>query len=338
MRWSSAEGRQDLVARMFYAMPRAWNFYNTPEGPRAIDEMLSADLPQELRGGVLAILAWIAVPMSGGLNTMEQADEAIRLLGDEPSWGLWWALMARSQRVGIEAISTQNADRAEEALADAERCILVGQALSPSFEPTARWVLGNVLMMFLRHSEAAWAYGRSAQRELELAPDPSWARPGLSLATEGLNAARHILADAWPLELESVRRAALDRLRAARTRSLAFLLVLAESERFTEARAALRASVGELRSVSDALQIRVLFVYSGVFAAIQRDAERAARLLAAAMQPGVIVSAPGYALYRHWVPRVRETLGPERARQLRDEGRAMSLDQALAYALEDPDG
>lgn len=34
------------------------------------------------------------------------------------------------------------------------------------------------------------------------------------------------------------------------------------------------------------------------------------------------------------LPEVRAELDPERARQLRDEGRAMSLDEALAYALE----
>jgi hypothetical protein len=38
--------------------------------------------------------------------------------------------------------------------------------------------------------------------------------------------------------------------------------------------------------------------------------------------------------YRHYLPIVRAVLGPEEGRRARDEGRAMTPDDALAYALE----
>jgi hypothetical protein len=38
--------------------------------------------------------------------------------------------------------------------------------------------------------------------------------------------------------------------------------------------------------------------------------------------------------YRHYLPIVRATLGPDEARRARNDGRTMTLDDALAYALE----
>jgi hypothetical protein len=61
--------------------------------------------------------------------------------------------------------------------------------------------------------------------------------------------------------------------------------------------------------------------------------EEAARVLAASMRIGFIPLVPAYAVYRHFTPRVRAALGAERARALRDEGRAMSLDEARDYLL-----
>jgi hypothetical protein len=39
------------------------------------------------------------------------------------------------------------------------------------------------------------------------------------------------------------------------------------------------------------------------------------------------------AIYLHYRPLVQSALGPERARQMRDEGRAMTVGEAFAYAL-----
>lgn len=69
--------------------------------------------------------------------------------------------------------------------------------------------------------------------------------------------------------------------------------------------------------------------------------ERAGRLLGAARYLGGAADLPipfrtpaSWSLYRHYLPRVRAALGPHESRRARDEGRAMTLDTAFAYALE----
>ena len=71
--------------------------------------------------------------------------------------------------------------------------------------------------------------------------------------------------------------------------------------------------------------------------------DRAGRLLGAARYLGGAVDLPipfrtpaSWSLYRHYLPLVRAALGPDEGRRARDEGRAMTLDTAFAYALERP--
>ena len=82
----------------------------------------------------------------------------------------------------------------------------------------------------------------------------------------------------------------------------------------------------------------------GVCAAVEAKAgewSRASRLLAASVFADVdagrafLFQSPfTYALYQHYRPLVRAALSAEDARRYRDEGRRMSLDDAVAYARE----
>lgn len=78
----------------------------------------------------------------------------------------------------------------------------------------------------------------------------------------------------------------------------------------------------------------------GVVEQLRGRPERAGRLLAAARHLGGAAdlaipfrSPASWALYRHYLPIVRAALGPQNARRARNEGRAMTLDEALRYAL-----
>ena len=69
--------------------------------------------------------------------------------------------------------------------------------------------------------------------------------------------------------------------------------------------------------------------------------DRRERLLGAARYLGGAKDLPipfrtpaSWSMYRHYLPRVRAALGPDEGRRARDEGRAMTLDTAFAYALE----
>jgi len=68
--------------------------------------------------------------------------------------------------------------------------------------------------------------------------------------------------------------------------------------------------------------------------------QRAGRLLAASRQvkgaelPNGFRSPTSGLLYLVYLPQVRAALGPDEARRARAEGQAMTLDEAMAYALE----
>lgn len=71
-------------------------------------------------------------------------------------------------------------------------------------------------------------------------------------------------------------------------------------------------------------------------AACEGRHERAARLLAFSRAEGQQVRTPtGFGLYTHYRNLVRAALGSARSRELRDEGRRMTLQGAVAHALEE---
>jgi predicted ATPase/class 3 adenylate cyclase len=79
-----------------------------------------------------------------------------------------------------------------------------------------------------------------------------------------------------------------------------------------------------------------LLILAGVLATQRADWETASRLFGAARLQ--IASTPAdWILYMTYRDRVRAALAPDRARQLRDEGRAMPTDEAVALALASPD-
>ena len=61
----------------------------------------------------------------------------------------------------------------------------------------------------------------------------------------------------------------------------------------------------------------------------------ASRHVAAATDRSIPFRTPArWAFYRHYQPLVRAALGPDEAHRARAEGQAMTLDAAMAYALE----
>ncbi len=80
---------------------------------------------------------------------------------------------------------------------------------------------------------------------------------------------------------------------------------------------------------------------AGVVAYLRGEFQRSARLLGAARTVGgadreimAFRTPASMALYRCYMPLVRGALQPAETRRLRDEGRAMTIDEAFGYALE----
>jgi len=104
----------------------------------------------------------------------------------------------------------------------------------------------------------------------------------------------------------------------------------------------LRDAARDIRRLGFPLAENHLLGMIAVVEQLRGHPDRAGRLLAASRHLGGAVDLPipfrtpaHWALYRHYLPLVRAALGPaEESRRAREEGRAMTLDDALAYALE----
>jgi hypothetical protein len=162
-------------------------------------------------------------------------------------------------------------------------------------------------------------------------------------SSASLAVARHILGEDRRA-LESARLSAeIERRHQTQAGfgSNALSLALAGVGEMAEAKTLLTRTVREALDWGIALWLNEVLVFCAAIAYLDGDAGRASRLFAAGRELGGARSlvAPfrtqmSYALYLHYLPRVREVLGAEEARKARDEGRAMTADRAVAYALE----
>ena len=105
--------------------------------------------------------------------------------------------------------------------------------------------------------------------------------------------------------------------------------------------ALLREAEKSVRKLGLPLGENHLLCITGVVEYLRGNPDRAARLLAASRRVAgaadrfIQFRTPGHwALYRHYQPLVRAMLGAEQGMRAREEGQAMSMDEALAYAMQ----
>jgi hypothetical protein len=134
-------------------------------------------------------------------------------------------------------------------------------------------------------------------------------------------------------------RPLLDAVRANTTLGPVVATIAAANGQTVEAVTLLRASVEAARRHAIPLVTAECLIGYGAVAGIDGEWDTAARLLAAATAPGDDPDAPfafrspaTSVMYFQLRDRIRSALGPERARELRDEGRTMSHHEALALA------
>jgi predicted ATPase/class 3 adenylate cyclase len=335
LRWSDAQERPDLMARLLASTRRVW-LYHHAEAPRWFDSVLAAELPDELRGKLLVAKFMAALaPMNP--VTREQMDEAIRLLSAHPSP---WLVQVRCNQAIVcllVALATRDQALADRATELSDAAVDLGRVLGPFVEATALASRGALLLMHLRHREAADAFAEAVR----ITPRDNPVGGVITQVIEGLRSLRHIMGESWSGTHEAALATALREVDPRRRDdasplTLSRLLERADTGDVAGAHADLRAHLLSVRERAPAVWFSIPFSYGGALAGLRGDWERAARLLAAAMSPGFISSPAAYVVYRHWVPKVREALGAQRARELREEGRAMSLQEAIAYALEEP--
>jgi hypothetical protein len=107
-----------------------------------------------------------------------------------------------------------------------------------------------------------------------------------------------------------------------------------------QAKHTLATSIQHAKNWGVDLWLNEVLIFCGAVAFLDDDPARSSRLLAAGRHLGDArkMSTPfrtgqSYVLYLHYVMRIRSVLGPRDAHRTRVETRAMSLDDAVAYAL-----
>jgi hypothetical protein len=106
-------------------------------------------------------------------------------------------------------------------------------------------------------------------------------------------------------------------------------LELAAAGDLDAARHQLRAAAPELLRANRSIKANLVIYAAGV-AILDDDHRRAARWLGCAASRGGVFAGPdGVMLYRQFVPQVRDALEADESHALRDEGRALPIDDAL---------
>jgi hypothetical protein len=114
--------------------------------------------------------------------------------------------------------------------------------------------------------------------------------------------------------------------------ALALVVALASPNDVADALGELRAYDEAARRADWGLGLETVVLYGGILAALREDWNTACVLLAAG-ERSIYRATYTAQLYFAFRDRVRASLGSQRARQLRDEGRAMSLADAREAAL-----
>jgi hypothetical protein len=257
---------------------------------------------------------------------MDHANRAIKLADAQPSPFVVMALNLRafgqSVRAAVPGVDPQLAMKAR---ADAERSIAMASAgMHPTWLAGAANLFGQVETNLGDIGAATRWYEEVSQTRHGSATSSIV----LPLGLAGLSVTQHLLG-----HTETALRAALD-YEACRTLTFRALP-------WFQAAALLREAEKVVRKLGLPLAENHLLCIAGVVEHLRGNPDRAARLLAASRRLAgpadrfIPFRTPGHwALHRHYQPLVRATLGAEQGMRAREEGQAMSMDEALAYAMQ----
>jgi predicted ATPase len=337
--WSLAQGRADLVGRLSVATNPMWRTYHHwDEASQWLRAALgdASSLEPDLR---VACGAWAAqsamVLMRGDMLELARAATEVEGASATGPVAFAWALLATFAATVAEFRGDPNDARLESAL---QRALTVHGG-------EGQWrilVLGfaaGALMTVGRYGKAAVL----AEECLTLASSTQ----DLVVAFDGgahamLVVAWHLLGDHARSLAEAERGLRVDAIRRGRSTSVIGSLAF-DGWALAAAGDVDRGRALALENLAVSLELKiplrdaeVLIVLGGV-EAVAGDWARASVLLAAgrALGEGPLFgfrSPPGYALYKHYLPLVREHLDVATARASRDRGRAMTLKQAVEYA------
>jgi tetratricopeptide (TPR) repeat protein len=262
----------------------------------------------------------------------EFADRAVAAGNDVPSVPLARAYSWRAINRAIRAVVSRDADLGESARSDGEEAVRIGRLSGARLSELYQYC-GNVELILGDMKAAEDAFDRARLGE------PKGSDIGVYLAAPAHMLGHHELAlEVVQPVLERVERYA--RLSTWSSYVMLTAVALAGAGQLERARDFLLANI---RGSSTTGSIEQVVLGFAVISNLSGDPERASKLLgwvgSRTLDVGrFMASGVGPPLYVHYVSLVREALGSVDARRCRTEGRNMSEDEAIALALEGPDG
>jgi predicted ATPase/class 3 adenylate cyclase len=347
--WALASDRPDVLARFVSRLFTVWWLGGSyAEGHRRLLEVLKYGdrVAPDDRVGCHAILAVITTMELERGASLDHAKRAIDLAAGRPSPFLVIAIVMEA--FGTSVLAVQPGADARLA-ADARREIGAAVAVARSGLPV-EWLAfaenyAAMIETTLGDIPAAARMWTALVETCGFARDPGWLMPA---ALSGVAVSQHLLGEtAAALRAAEGLRALPDPrdspLKWLQTIAIEAVPALVAGGREAIACAVLRDAARDVRRLGLGIPMAENHLLSivAVVEHLRGRPERAGRLLAAARYLGGAADLPipfrspaSWALYRHYLPRVRAALGPDESRRARDEGRAMTLDEALAYAVE----
>jgi predicted ATPase/class 3 adenylate cyclase len=312
---------------------------------RVLEAPETAEHP-ELRAACWAELAMTLVLLVAPdvVSTLQRATETERLPDGFPLASLWaWRALMES------TLAPTSPEFADLTVASGERALeILGRAGVEG--PHAALVRGILALTYLdlgRFDVVTDLCGRGLEQAGELHEQVASEVPiadGVHMARMAGSVAAYMAGDvasAYELIRPYVEAARTGRELASSRMTLGPVVAAIAAARGhpSEARMLLRASVASARRHGIPLVTAECIIGYGALAVTEGSWETAARLFAAATVPDADSDAPFLfrspaiaTLHLHFRDRARSELGPERARELRAEGRALSHDEALALA------
>jgi predicted ATPase/class 3 adenylate cyclase len=345
--WCHAEDRPDLLERIVFPFHFFWSQSGAhEEGLRRVREVLRDEtrLTPEQAADAHALLGSLENLQLENQGALEHADRTIALAAGKARPSLTMALSLRGFSSSVSA-AFPGADprHAEDSRRDAEQAITVAeQGLAIEWRGWAEYWRAMSEMNIGDFEQAAHWYA-ALDETVNAARYRQWLRTG---APAGLAVAHHLLGQADAALQAATHLCAMEdsMLEALRWQSVSLLdatPALVAAGEVAEAHRILRQDAELQRRSGVPLSANHVFCMSAVLAYLEGHLERAGRLMAAtrylggAAEKSIPFRTPAsMSLYRHYLPRVREALGPERAHRVREAGRAMSLDEAWREALD----
>ncbi|MDM0072156.1 adenylate/guanylate cyclase domain-containing protein [Variovorax sp. J31P207] len=340
------EDRPDLVARLVKLMTGFWIMGNSYRAPKdLLDWALCREdrLSIEDRVSSHAILGWLLLSLGDPSRALSHTTRAIDLANGrvEP-----FAMTAMAFRAvgyaGLASMPGSDPSLRAEARHDAERAVASARKDFPSAWQACAETAFAYVELHLGDIEAAAYWFASSAKSCRGVAFKGWQ---IANAMSGLAASLHLLG-----QTEEALEASLSFLARQDLNDLPWLdslvievipALFAGGQQRRADHELLRRATAIRRNGVDLAPSSFLIV-AAVIEFLRGRPERAGRLLGAGRSVGgaakQVLQFPTpicLAYYMRYLPLVRAALGPDAARRARDEGRAMTLDEAFNFALEE---